>query len=180
RILVATTRDNLAKGIGDVWDSGKIMSTESTNVRYGDGALTPNTAYVWQVMLWAQDGTPTAWSPVGQFRTADTLHDYQTAFYPLQKTDEVPQRLSTFNRQIRADFGKASFGQLRLTLTSPNATDTLIVRLGEAINTDGTINRKPGGTIRYAEYQIPLQRGLHTYRLQFKPDKRNTGRQAVK
>ena len=180
RIMVSLDRDSLAKGVGDVWDSGKIMSAESTNVRYGGQPLKPNTDYAWRVMVWDEDGTPTLWSPVGQFRTADTLHDYQTAFYPLQKTDEVPQRLAKSHRQIRADFGKASFGQLRLTLTSPNAADTLTVRLGEAINADGTINRKPGGTIRYAEYQIPLKRGLHTYQLQFRPDKRNTGRQAIK
>ncbi|MEC3880488.1 alpha-L-rhamnosidase C-terminal domain-containing protein [Parapedobacter sp. 10938] len=180
RIIVATNQDSLAKGIGDVWDSGKVRSAASTNVSYHGQPLQPHTDYAWQVMLWNQDDASLGWSAVGHFRTAGTLHDYQTAFYPLQKTDEVPESLRVFPNEIRADFGKASFGQLQLTLTSSVSTDTLTVRLGEAINADGTINRKPGGTIRYAEYQLPLQRGQHTYQLQFTPNKRNTGRQAIK
>lgn len=180
RIMVATHPDSLEKGIADVWDSGEVKSAESTNILYGGAPLTPNSDYAWQVRVWKQDGTPTEWSPISRFRTASTLHDYQTAFYPLQKTDEMPQRVSVAGNEVRADFGRASFGQLRLTLTSLKAVDTLTVRLGEAINADGTINRKPGGTIRYAEYRLPLQRGRHTYQLQFKPDRRNTGPQAVK
>ncbi|MGV3763612.1 alpha-L-rhamnosidase-related protein [Parapedobacter sp.] len=179
RIIMATDKDSLAKGIGNVWDSGKVISDASTAISYAGNPLEPHTDYAWQVMLWDEDGVPTGWSPVGHFRTADTLHEYRTAFYPLQKTDEWPQRLSVLPNEIQADFGKASFGQLRLTLTSVDA-DTVTVRLGEAVNADGTINRRPGGTIRYAEYRLALQRGRHTYRLQFVPDKRNTGRQAVK
>jgi alpha-L-rhamnosidase len=67
-----------------------------------------------------------------------------------------------------------------MNMTSPKGDDTVTVRLGEAILPDGSINRKPGGTIRYAEYQIPLMRGTHSYQLQFKPDQRNTGPQAIK
>jgi len=148
RVMVATHPDSLAKGIADAWDSGKVMSNESASVGYEGAPLTPNTDYAWQVMVWNQEGVPTGWSPVSRFLTADTLVDYQTAFYPLLKTDEIPQRVSTSGNEIRVDFGKASFGQLRLTLTSNKAVDTLTVRLGEAINTDGTINREPGGTIR--------------------------------
>lgn len=154
RVMVATHPDSLAKGIADMWDSGEVMSAESTSVLYEGAQLTPNTNYAWQVMVWKQDGTPTEWSPISRFRTAGTLHDYQTAFYPLQKTDEMPQQVSVSGNEIRADFGKASFGQLRLTLTAHKEVDTLRVRLGEALNADGTINRKPGGTIRYAEYQL--------------------------
>ncbi|MFB2117759.1 family 78 glycoside hydrolase catalytic domain [Parapedobacter sp. 2B3] len=179
QIVMATHADSLAKGIVDVWDSGKVTSDTSTGVVYDGRPLDPNTGYAWQVRVWNEDGVTSAWSPISQFRTADTLHDYQTAFYPLQKTDEVPQRLSASQHQIRIDFGKASFGQLRLTLTSPAGMDTVTVRLGEAVNADGTINRKPGGTIRYAEYQLPLKRGRHTYHVQFRPDRRNTGRQAI-
>lgn len=179
RVMMSTSPDSLAKGIGDVWDSGKVMSAASANVVYGGRPLDTNTGYAWRVMIWNQDGKQTACSPISQFRTADTLHEYQTAFYPLQKTDEVPQRLSKLPDEVRADFGKASFGQLRLTLTSLTGTDTIKIRFGEEVNADGTINRDPGGTIRYAEYQLPLTRGRHTYRLEFKPNKRNTGRQAI-
>src|SRR5690606_19363236 len=134
----------------------------------------------WRVMVWGLDGTPAQWSPISEFVTASTLQDYQTPFYPLQKTDEVPQHVLKTRFGIRADFGKASFGQLRLTLTSPSGRDTLTIRLGEAINADGTINRKPGGSIRYAEYQIILKPGRHTYQLKLKQDERNAGPRAIR
>src|SRR3546814_7303698 len=104
--MMATHPESLAKGTADVWDSGEIMSVESTNVRYGGVPLTANTDYAWQVIVWNQDGVPTGWSPVSRFRTADTLADYQTAFYPLLKTDEVPQQVSASGNEIR-EIGRA-------------------------------------------------------------------------
>src|SRR5690606_28545910 len=80
----------------------------------------------------------------------------------------------------RIDFGKAAFGQLQLTLEAEELGTMVTIRLGEAINTDGTINRKPGARVRYAEYEIPLRRGRHTYRIHFRPDKQNTGPRAIK
>ncbi|MGK6350015.1 alpha-L-rhamnosidase C-terminal domain-containing protein [Parapedobacter sp. DT-150] len=180
RILVSDNPDSVADGVGNIWDSGKVDDDESTNVLYRGQPLRPNTAYTWRVMVWDGEGKPTPWSPIRRFWTADTLQDYQTAYYPLQKTDETPSRMVRVGQALRVDFARASFGQLRLTLVSDRGWDTLTVRLGEALNADGSINRKPGGTIRYAEYQVPLKRGRHTYFLQFKPDRRNTGPSAVR
>ncbi|PPL03679.1 family 78 glycoside hydrolase catalytic domain [Parapedobacter indicus] len=180
RIILSNSPDSIAKGVGDVWDSGKIASDESTNVRYDGPPLAPNTGYTWAVMVWDGDEVPSSWSSMSRFWSADALTDYQTTFYPLQKTDEAPEGIHHMGNAIRIDFGRAAFGQLRLTLDSPNGKDIVTIKLGEAVHPDGSINRKPGGTIRYAEYQLPLKKGVHTYQLQFRPDKRNTGPQAVK
>ena len=180
RIIIADHRDSVANGIGNRWDSGKVMSSESTNISYAGRPLEPNKSYAWRVMVWDEEGTPSPWSPVSEFWTADTLKAYHTAHYPLQKTDETPKRIARVGQEVRIDFGKASFGQLRLTLTSKDGGEKLMVRLGEALNPDGSINRKPGGNIRYAEYRLPLKSGRHTYFVQFRPDKRNTGPQAIK
>jgi len=180
RIILSSNPDSLAKGVGDVWDSGRIASSESTNILYTGSPLSPRASYAWSVMVWDGDGIPSSWSPVSHFWTADTLVDYQTTFYPLQKTDESPRRIRNRGGVAQIDFGKAAFGQLRLTLHSATGKDAVTVRLGEAIHPDGSINRKPGGTIRYAEYPLSLNKGTHTYQLQFRPDKRNTGPQAIK
>jgi len=180
RIILSSNPDSLAKGVGDVWDSGRIASSESTNILYTGSPLSPRASYAWSVMVWDGDGIPSSWSPVSHFWTADTLVDYQTTFYPLQKTDESPRRIRKSGGIAQIDFGKAAFGQLRLTLHSATGKDAVTVRLGEAIHPDGSINRKPGGTIRYAEYPLSLNKGTHTYQLQFRPDKRNTGPQAIK
>ena len=180
RIIISTARDSLIAGVGDVWDSGKVASDESTNVLYQGGPLLVNSDYLWKVMVWDGENRKSPWSAIARFATADTLTEYHTATYPLQKTDESPQAFITVGNEVRIDFGRASFGQLRMTLVSPAGRDTVMVRLGEAVNPDGSINRNPGGTIRYAEYKVPLMHGRHTYQLQFKPDQRNTGSQAIK
>lgn len=180
RVIVSSQRDSVEKGIGDVWDSGRINSGESVNILYQGQPLQLSTGYTWRVMIWNEKNESSPWSPISEFYTADAQKDYQTAYYPLQKTDEWPRQIHKLGDVMRIDFGKACFGQLRFTLSTTEDKASLTVRLGEAIHADGSINRKPGGTIRYAEYRIPLQRGRHTYHLQFKADKRNTGPLAVK
>ncbi len=179
RILVSTRIDSLTGGIGDVWDSGKVASNASINIPYGGSALSPNATYVWQVMAWNTEDAPSAWSPHATFHTAGQLVAYGTAYHPLQKTDEAPTKISKAGETLRVDFARASFGQLRLNLSSAADGHPVTVRFGEAIHPDGSINRTPGGTIRYAEYPLSLRRGTHTYMVQFKPDKRNTGSQAI-
>ncbi|WP_090602058.1 alpha-L-rhamnosidase-related protein [Parapedobacter koreensis] len=180
RIIMSGSRDSLINGVGDVWDSGMVTSDETTNVLYSGPPLKSNTYYLWRVMVWDGGGRPSPWSTISRFWTADALVNYQTAFYPLLKTDEVPRQATHAGSTMRIDFGRAAFGQLRLTLESPNGAGAVVVRLGEAIHPDGSINRKPGGSIRYAEYRISLKKGRHIYHVQFRPNKRNTGSQAIK
>ncbi|RZM26772.1 MAG: alpha-L-rhamnosidase [Pedobacter sp.] len=180
RLVVALSPDSLKKDKGLLWDSGKVLSAESVNIPYAGPDLQTNKVYFWRVLTYDQQDQPSAWSPISRFRTAETLHDYQTSYYPLQKTDENPRKISYIENVNRLDFGRASFGQLKLTVESANDTDTLTVRFGEAIKANGEINRAPGGTIRYAAYPLPLRKGKHTYAIAFKPDPRNTGAKAVK
>lgn len=41
-----------------VWDSGKVISAESTNVDYGGVALLPGNVYDWQVRTWDKGARP--------------------------------------------------------------------------------------------------------------------------
>ena len=61
-VLVAASPELLAQGKADVWDSGRMASGQSLNVRYGGPALMPSTRYLWFVKVWGADGTLyTAW-----------------------------------------------------------------------------------------------------------------------
>ena len=53
----------------DVWDSGRIESGKSLNVRYGGPAVTAGTRYFWQVKLWDAAGKPYAESEVSWWET---------------------------------------------------------------------------------------------------------------
>lgn len=55
-LLVSTEPAGLAAGKGDVWDSGRIVSSQSINVRFAGKALAPSTKYHWRVKVWDADG----------------------------------------------------------------------------------------------------------------------------
>ena len=56
RVLVATRAELLTDGKADVWDSGKVSSGQSLNVKYAGPAVKPSTRYWWRVEMWGADG----------------------------------------------------------------------------------------------------------------------------
>ena len=57
----------------DVWDSGRVASDQSVNVRYAGPALQPEKRYFWRVKVWDKDGTEypvsdTSWWEMGLLR----------------------------------------------------------------------------------------------------------------
>lgn len=169
RILVASSLEKLKEGEADVWDSGKQESPRCTGIVCGGDALATARIYYWTVSIWDENDTQLPYATSRSFMTAGTFDD-EFSRYPLCKTDQQPVKM-TNGVVSMADFGKAAYGQLRVCVTSEQ-DDTLTIRLGEAFK-DGKIDRKPGGTIRFTQYNLPVHRGTDTYRLSFRPDGRN-------
>ena len=67
RILVASSPQLLAKNKGDLWDSGRIHSDETTSVVYQGKALKSRMRCCWKVKVWDKDGRASAWSPSAQW-----------------------------------------------------------------------------------------------------------------
>ena len=70
RIVVADSRDALARGEGNLWDSGKVCSDETVNVPYAGRRLAARQDCWWKVQVW-QDGAgeaPVAESAVSHWR----------------------------------------------------------------------------------------------------------------
>ena len=63
RVLVASSADLLARGEGDLWDSGKVNSDQSIQVSYAGKPLAARQGCFWKVQTWDQDDKATAWSP---------------------------------------------------------------------------------------------------------------------
>jgi len=63
RILVASSEAALRANTGDLWDSGKTMSSDSIHVVYSGKPLNSSMAAWWKVQVWDQDGQPGDWSP---------------------------------------------------------------------------------------------------------------------
>lgn len=67
RILVATRSDILAASRGDVWDSGKVASSESVNVPYDGRPLRSRERFHWKVQVWDEHDRPGPWSPPAEW-----------------------------------------------------------------------------------------------------------------
>ena len=68
-----------------------------------------------------------------------------------------------------ADFGQDSFAGLELTVANPEAGRKVAVLLGETLSAPQTVDRTPGGSIRFLESEVVLQAGKGTYRVPLAP-----------
>ena len=57
-LQVASRPELLDSGKADIWESGRIASAQSLNVRYAGPALQPSTRYFWRVKVWDAAGKP--------------------------------------------------------------------------------------------------------------------------
>ncbi|MBQ7813253.1 MAG: hypothetical protein IJ387_02000, partial [Thermoguttaceae bacterium] len=151
RIQIATDRSILAesKGAPDVWDSGKTPGAESTAIPFGGPEpLKPSTVYYWRVQTWDETDAPSDWSAIKAFQTAATLDESGASRYPLVKKVDRPQSATPLDaRTTFYDFGRASFGQIRVEIDSKAAGRVALVRVGERIK-DGRVDCKPAGSTR--------------------------------
>ena len=54
---------------GDIWDSGKVASSRSTQVPFAGKALESGRTYFWKVKAWDRDGRESGWSAAARFDT---------------------------------------------------------------------------------------------------------------
>jgi len=178
QILVSSSKELLARDIGDLWNGLKTAGPESVEVEYSGAALPSNSICYWKVRIWDGRMRPSSWSSVQSFRTG-TLKDYCTTPNRLVETEIRPQTVTrTGDRSWFVDFGKDAFGKLVLELR-PERKDTLVIHLGEKLSGKNSIDRKPGGTIRYHIIFLPVEPGKTRYIAEIPPDPRNTGPAAV-
>ena len=62
RILVASSKEILDKNIGDLWDSGKVISDESVHILYKGRELHSGMRCWWKVCVWDQKNRKSDWS----------------------------------------------------------------------------------------------------------------------
>jgi alpha-L-rhamnosidase len=67
RILVASRREMLGEDQGDVWDSGRVASSQSTWVQYAGRTLKSGERVYWKVRAWSQAGQASRWSAVASW-----------------------------------------------------------------------------------------------------------------
>jgi len=176
QVQVSTTQ----AGSADVWDSGQVRSRQSVGVVLGGNALDTSRVYYWRVKIWNERHQESNYSAPRAFRTASRLLPYETPYYPLTRTvDQSRSQPATTDRRRLYDFGKATFGQVRLTASAATDQDSVLLHIGEALTPDRHVDSRPRGTVRYRRIWLRLQKGTHEYAVQFMSDKRNTGPKAI-
>lgn len=68
-ILVSDSEEELNRGNGNLWDSGKVLSGKSNNINYAGLELHSATRYFWKVKVWNADKKEQAWSEIQYFET---------------------------------------------------------------------------------------------------------------
>ena len=74
-IQVASSAELLRQGKADIWDSTRIASSESLNIRYAGSALAASTRYYWRVKVWNAANQPYASSPSSWWETGLLTQD---------------------------------------------------------------------------------------------------------
>lgn len=102
------------------------------------------------------------------------------AVIPWLQSEEVVTAVPPERQEIRgdvlfADFGQDAYGTLEVTFRVPPPAGKYVVRLGEKLSADGTIDRKPPGSVNYREIQLVPREGRRVYKLEIpgKPAHRN-------
>ncbi|MDR6194202.1 family 78 glycoside hydrolase catalytic domain [Siphonobacter sp. SORGH_AS_0500] len=62
QILVASSPEKLAQNEADLWDSGKVKTSQSVYVDYQGKSLESRQRYFWKVQTWDEKGTASGWS----------------------------------------------------------------------------------------------------------------------
>ena len=67
------------------------------------------------------------------------------------------------------DFGQVSFAGLEVQIANPTPGQSMTISLGEALSGPQTIDRKPGGSVRFLSSTITLEAGKQLYRVSLTP-----------
>ncbi|GAA4736240.1 family 78 glycoside hydrolase catalytic domain [Flavisolibacter ginsenosidimutans] len=94
RVLVADDLSSLKKNTGNVWDSKKVLSDASIQIKFNGKKLSPAKTYYWKVMVWDNGGHASAWSKVSNWQTGlPAKEDWKGAQWIAY--DKIPDSLIT-------------------------------------------------------------------------------------
>jgi hypothetical protein len=176
--IIVSAEETLNNRPGLKWDSNKISDPNSSSVEYAGPELSANSTYSWKVRIWDEKNRPGKFSEEQVFTTGNPP-GYMTTKNRFVSTLIDPVRIINIKeRHFFIDFGRDAFGTLVLKLR-PSEKDTIIVHLGEKISSPNTIDRNPGGTIRYQKILLPIDPEIVEYSISLPSDPRNTGPAAI-
>ncbi len=107
QILVASTLENLNANKADLWDSGKVQSSESVNIIYNGKKLKDRDNAFWKVIVFTNKGeiksATTAHFSIGILTYADWKSTRWIGYEKLSKDDSISQYSKLSARYLRKE-----------------------------------------------------------------------------
>lgn len=96
RILVSGNKESLQKDVGAYWDTGKVDSDKSINIRYQGNALKSRDILYWKVKAWNAEGNGSAWSEISKWEMSFLDQDDWQANWIGLSEDKEPLSTRTY------------------------------------------------------------------------------------
>ncbi len=191
QVAVAGTTEDLNKLEKLLWNSGKVKSENSSNIKYNGNPLPANTSLYWKVRTWNKNDELSDWSIPQRFNTGDfnikrtwpgesrwvrvNLENGDTIWtfenrHPISY-HEINAVKKTHRDDIHFfDFGRSAFAVPEIQYKwepadSEIQTDTIWVYLGEKAVGD-SIDQQPGGGVLFRKYPLVIRPGMHSEKVQ--------------
>ena len=136
RLVAASSAAKLAEGKYDLWDTGRVDSANTLDIRYAGKALRPRDAVFWRVMVWDKDGVPSPWSDtatfeIGLFGRGCVSARWIGARKPRTKSGmPAPMFRKAFSLDgdpVRARLHVSAFGDLEMSVNGRPASEDIFV-----------------------------------------------------
>ncbi|MBR3086709.1 MAG: alpha-L-rhamnosidase N-terminal domain-containing protein, partial [Kiritimatiellae bacterium] len=136
RIAAASSAARLEAGDHDLWDTGRVMSAETLDIRYAGKRLPSRASVFWRVIVWDKDGKPSPWSAIahfeiGPFAPGDIAAEWIGSARPRDKAGlPVPMFRKAFTlpaAPVKARLYASAFGDLAMSVNgSPAGADLFV------------------------------------------------------
>jgi hypothetical protein len=104
QVLVASSLAALARGEGDLWNSGKVGSPRASQVEYAGKPLASYERCFWKVRVWDRQGKPGAWTQPAEWSMGILQpSDWTAAWISLPKEAQSVGALPVFRREFSVD-----------------------------------------------------------------------------
>jgi len=173
------------------FDSGKVISSESSSVALNGLTLDSYHVYTWSVRTWNKTNEVSPWSNGQKFKTGKLLRENEgpdfspfnkdfSNRYPLEFDHVKPSLIiKKADGSYFVDFGRAAFGTVVLNVKADHAS-IIPIRIGEVLlKNKKQLNSKPGKARRYAALELEVYPGERSYLLKLPNDPYNTRDAAV-
>ena len=102
QILIASSKSKRYQNIGDLWNSGKVESSNSIHISYKGASLTSNQTAYWKVRIWDKDSIASEYSEQATFSTAILNDkDWQAKWIGKASYTDPMTELGYYNNQVQ-------------------------------------------------------------------------------